>query len=132
MVRQVTFWLIIIGVLSTLFFLLFGHSILGLWGDEFKEAYYCLIILCFGQLVNISTGCSGVLLIMSGNERVFSIISVIFLILNIILNYILINLYGIVGAAIATSTSIILENILRVIIAKKKTGILTTPIRFRK
>lgn len=132
MVKQVTLWLIIIGFLSTMFFLLFGKSILSFWGNEFSEAYYCLIILCFGQFINISTGCSGVLLIMTGNEKVFSYISGIFLLLNVLLNYFLILSYGIIGAAIATSITIAGENILRVIVAKQKTGILTTPFGLKK
>jgi O-antigen/teichoic acid export membrane protein len=132
MVKQVTFWLIFIGVLSLLFFLFFGKPILGLWGGDFKEAYICLIILCFGQFVNISTGCSGVLLIMSGNEKVFSYISGFFLLLNLVLNYFLILRYDIIGAAAATTITIAGENIVRVIVAKQKTGILTIPIGLKK
>jgi len=132
MVKQVTFWLIVIGVLSTVFFLFLGKPILSLWGNEFTQAYYCLIILCFGQFINVSTGCSGVLLIMSGNEKVFSYISGISLLLNFVFNLVLITKYGIIGAAIATSITIAGENIVRVIIAKKKTGILTTPLGLKK
>ncbi|SDU24281.1 Membrane protein involved in the export of O-antigen and teichoic acid [Polaribacter sp. Hel1_33_78] len=128
MVKQVTFWLIIIGLISTLFFLIFGKSILGFWGSEFSGAYICLIILCFGQFMNISTGCSGVLLIMCGHEKVFSYISGFFLMLNIVLNYFLIIRYHEVGAAIATTITMVGENITRVIVAKQKTGVLTTPI----
>lgn len=128
MVKKVTFLLIIIGFVSTLFFLIFGKSILGLWGNEFSAAYICLIILCFGQFINISTGCSGVLLIMCGHEKVFSYISGFFLLLNIGLNYFLIIRYHEIGAAIATTITIVGENITRVIVAKRKTGVLTTPL----
>ena len=127
MVKKVTFWLIIIGLLSALFFVVLGKPILGFWGDGFVEAYTCLIILCIGQFVNVSTGCSGVLLIMCGHEKIFSYISTSFLILNIILNYFLIIEYQEIGAAIATTTAIVGENIVRVIVAKYKTGILTLP-----
>lgn len=132
MVKRVTSGLIVIGFLSTVFFVFFGKPILGLWGKEFIEAYSCLIILCFGQFINISTGCSGVLLIMSGNEKIFSYISAFFLVVNFVLNFVLIKLHGILGAAIATSITIASENIFRVIIANKKTGILTLPIQFNK
>ena len=132
MIKQVTFWLIIIGTISLLFFLIFGKPILGFWGDDFKEAYICLVILCFGQFINISTGCSGVLLIMTGNEKIFSHISVFFLLLNLGLNYFLIIKYNIMGAAIATTLTIIGENIVKVIVAKQKTGILTIPVGFDK
>lgn len=128
MVKQVTFLLMIIGLISTLLFLLFGKSLLGFWGSEFSGAYICLIILCFGQFINISTGCSGVLLIMCGYEKIFSYISGSFLILNIVLNYFLIVRYNEVGAAIATTLTIVGENITRVIVAKQKTGVLTIPI----
>ena len=128
MVKQVTFLLMIIGLISTLLFLLFGKSLLGFWGSEFSGAYICLIILCFGQFINISTGCSGVLLIMCGYEKIFSYITGSFLILNIVLNYFLIIRYNEVGAAIATTITIVGENITRVIVAKQKTGVLTIPI----
>lgn len=78
--------------------------------------------------MNISTGCSGVLLIMCGHEKVFSYISGFFLMLNIVLNYFLIIRYHEVGAAIATTITMVGENITRVIVAKQKTGVLTTPI----
>ena len=132
MVRKVTSWLIIIGLFSTLFFVIFGHSILGFWGDDFRAAYTCLIILCMGQFINISTGCSGVLLIMCGHEKVFSYISSTFLVLNIFLNYFLIIDYQEIGAAIATTIAIVGENIARVIVAKQRTGILTIPINFKR
>ena len=132
MVKQVTFWLIIIGVISLMFFLFFGKPILGFWGNEFQEAYICLVILCFGQFMNISTGCSGVLLIMTGHEKSFSYISGFFLFFNLVLNYFLIQRYDIIGAAFATTFTIIVENIVKVIVAKQKTGILTTPIGLRK
>lgn len=132
MVKQVTFGLIIIGFISLLIFLFFGKPILGFWGEDFKEAYICLVILSFGQFVNISTGCSGVLLIMCGHEKVFGYISGVFLFLNLILNYFLILRYDIIGAAIATTITIAGENIVRVIIVKQKTGILTIPIGLKK
>jgi len=128
MVKQVTFLLMIIGLISTLLFLLFGKSLLGFWGSEFSGAYICLIILCFGQFINISTGCSGVLLIMCGYEKIFSYITGSFLILNIVLNYFLIIRYNEVGAAIATTLTIVGENITRVIVAKQKTEDLTIPL----
>lgn len=128
LVQQVTFWLIVIGFISALFFLVFGKFILEFWGSEFSAAYICLLILCIGQFINISTGCSGVLLIMCGYEKVFSYISGIFLILNIILNYLLISNYDEVGAAIATTITIVGENIIRVFVAKQKTRVLTIPM----
>lgn len=127
LVQNVTSVLFLLGLISVLFFFFLGNSFLSFWGEEFTEAYAILMILSIGQFFNVSTGCSGILLIMSGNEKIFSTLTGIILILNIILNFILINSYGIIGAAIATSFTMVLENCIRVLIAKKRTGVLTIP-----
>jgi O-antigen/teichoic acid export membrane protein len=98
-----------------------------LWGNEFKEAYLVLIILAVGQFFNISTGCAGMLLIMCGFEKIHGYISLFFMLLNLILNYTLIVSYGAVGAAIATTITIASENVVKLILAKKKVGISTIP-----
>ena len=76
----------------------------------------------------MSTGAVGQILIMCGYERKLWKISWGFLILNILLNFIFIKLYGGVGAAIATSTVIITKNILYSIIVYKKYHIYIFPI----
>lgn len=128
LVQRVTMFLIILGIMFLLFFVVFGKFILNLWGVQFEEAFNVLLILSIGQLINISTGCSGLLLIMCGYGKIHSYISIIFTILNIILNYFLIKMYGASGAAIATSLTIAFENISKVYLAKKHTGILSIPI----
>ena len=128
MVKRVTKGLTFIGLLFVILFLTLGQWILGFWGAEFQEAYWVLVILSIGQFFNIATGCSGMLLVMCGYEKIHGYISLISLILNIILNVILIAKYGALGAAIATAISVILSNIAQVTMAKRKTGILTLPI----
>lgn len=125
MIRQVTKGLTIIGFAPFVIFLFFGNSILSIWGSEFIEAYWILLILSFGQLVNIATGAVGVIMIMTGHEKVQSKISFIFAIINIILNVILIKKYGALGAAIATATVVISSNFLKVFFVKKLVGINT-------
>ncbi|WP_460220436.1 flippase [Psychroserpens sp. MEBiC05023] len=127
MVKRVTLGLICIGFLFLALLIFGGDYILSIWGDNFKQAYLILVILGVGQLINISTGCSGLLLIMCGFEKTHSYISGFFVILNLILNYFLITNYGAIGAAIATSMTIIAENIFKVFFAKQKTGVLTIP-----
>jgi O-antigen/teichoic acid export membrane protein len=127
MVKRVTLALILVSVVFFLGFFLFGDFLLGIWGEEFKAAYVTLLVLAIGQLINTSTGCAGVLLIMCGEEKLHGKISIASLILNLVLNYIFIINYGILGAAIATSITIAVENIVKVIYAKTRLGILTIP-----
>ena len=123
MLQKVTRGLLFLGIFITLIFVFFGKLILSLWGLEFVNAYLLLVILGLGQLVNLSTGAVGFVLIMTGFERVLSKISTTFIIVSIVLSYILISLYGVVGAAIATAVSMTLENITKVVFVKIKTGI---------
>ena len=125
MLFNVTRLLWVIGILCLFGLIAFGKWILNLWGEDFQEAYRILVILSIGQFVNISTGAVGVLLIMSGNEKSISRISLSFMIINVLLNLVFIYFWGILGAAIATALSIIGENLTRLIVAYNKTGILT-------
>lgn len=127
MVQRVTGGLILIASFVLAAFILGGHYILSLWGMEFKEAYWILVILGTGQFLNIATGCSGLLLVMCGQEKVHGYISLVFVLLNLLLNYFLILNYGAKGAAIATAVTVGGENITKLIMAKKKTGVLTLP-----
>lgn len=130
MVKSVTGGLMGIAAISLLFFIVAGKPLLGLWGNEFKDAYLILVILGVGQFLNISTGCSGLLLIMCGHEKVHGHISLVFVILNLILNYIFIKNWGAIGAATATAITVGGENLAKLILAKQRVGVLTIP-RFK-
>ena len=102
---------------------IFGYWYLSLFGSEFTQGNYALIILCVGQIVNLSTGSVGLLLNMTGNERYTSISRVSSTVLNVVLNALLIPRWGLEGAAIATAGSSILLNLENTIWVRKKLGI---------
>ena len=93
---------------------------LGIFGEEYKAAKFALLILLIGQLINTLCGSVGIYLNMTGKQNIFQIILISALFLNVILNFILIPKIGMIGAAIATSTSMILWNIIAVIYVYKK------------
>lgn len=123
MIGRVTISLLILGLISFLVFLIFGDFILRIWGNEFKDAYWPLIVLSITQLIKLGTGATDVLLIMTGNEKRIGLITLSFAILNIGLNYYLIPKYGAIGAAFATGSAIVLESLTKVIVVKVKIGI---------
>lgn len=127
MVQQTTKGLTFIAGVPLLIFIIFGKQILGLWGEEFIGSYPILVILSIGQFFNISTGCSGLLLVMCGYEKFHGYISFAFVVFNLTLNYILISKYGAIGAAIASAITVTGGNITKVLVSKKKVGILTVP-----
>jgi O-antigen/teichoic acid export membrane protein len=127
MVQRVTKVLTLVALLFVVFFVLLGQWLLSFWGSEFQEAYWILVILSIGQFFNIATGCSGMLLVMCGFEKIHGYISLATVLLNIMLNVILITNYGALGAAIATAITVVLSNVAKVIFSNRKTGILTLP-----
>ena len=106
--------------------IIFGEFLIGLlFGKDYLEAFPILVILCFGQLVNVFMGSVGVVLNMTGNEKsTLKSLSITF-ILNLILLAILVPVYGGIGGAIAVSVSLVILNVLVVIDVWKLTGLKT-------
>lgn len=127
MIQRVSKVLGFIGLLFIFSFLFFGNFLLKFWGAEFQAGYFILIILSFGQLFNMTAGCSGMLLVMCGFEKIHGYISLFTVILNIILNFIFILNFGAMGAAVATALTLFISNLTKLIVAKRKIGILALP-----
>ena len=123
MIQKVTRVLGIIALFPLPIFLLFGDQILSFWGKGFSEAYWILIILSVGQIFNLATGATGQVLIMCGKEKILGRIKLIEIGSNILLNYILIIHFQAIGAAIATSITLIILNVIKVVYVKKELGI---------
>ncbi len=67
-----------------------------------------------GEIFNAAGGLAGIILIMSGRPKVALFNSIISFILILSLSYLLIPIYGILGAAISYSITIVLINVLRI------------------
>jgi len=67
---------------------------------------------------------------MCNQEKIWGFLMFISALMNIILNYFFISLWGIVGAGIATAFSLIFMNVAAIYLVKKKVGILTIPLKF--
>jgi len=127
MVRKITGGLSLLGLITFALFFLLGEKILSLWGDEFKHAYWLLIILSFGQFFNLATGAVGVILNMTGYERIHRNISLIITFSTILLSFLVINVFGSIGIAVVIGLGITIENIVKVWYVKRKVGISTLP-----
>jgi len=109
--------------------ILFGKWFLFLlFGQEFEQGSTALSILSVGQIVNATMGSVGLLLIMTGHERDVAFGVGLSTILNVILNSVLIPLWGFNGAALATASSMTVWNISLSIWVYKRLGIHTTAL----
>lgn len=108
----------------SLVFILAGEIVLELlFGTEFAAAHAPLAILAVGQLVNAGFGSVGILLAMTGHEldtvRGLSIAAV----LNIVLNLVLIPLFGMEGAAVSSAVTLVIWNLILRSYVSKRLGI---------
>lgn len=106
-----------------LFFLLFGGWFMGLFGTDFIEGTGALTVLCVARLLYIAVGSAGVILNMTGNEKLTAAGIAIGAVVNVILNAILVPRYGATGAATATAASMLVWNCFHCICLIKKLGI---------
>ena len=96
-----------------LFFILLPKLGLATFGKDFTgaEAVTVFIIVTLGQVANVLTGPVTVLLNMTGRQKVTMYYALATVIVDVSLNLILIPIYGIIGAAIATSVARTLLNV---------------------
>jgi O-antigen/teichoic acid export membrane protein len=104
------------------------HFFMGLFGEEYKQAAPLLQILIIGQFINVITGSVGFLLNMSGHEKDMRNVVFISGSLAVVLSLILIPLYGVTGAAIATAIALASQNLLAVYKVKQRLGFNTLNI----
>lgn len=123
--RIITKWVFYVSLLIVGLIFLLNKEMLYLFGDEFLPAALPLLVLCIGQAINASVGGVGVLLETMGHQKLALVNAIILLVLNVILNYLLIVELdlNILGAAIATSISLALVNIIRLLQIKILRGL---------
>lgn len=126
-VRKTTNIMFFIGVGVTSFVALFSRNILELFGNEFVVGWIFLIVLNFGQLINVATGSVGTLLNMSGNQKSMKYVIVVTSVLSTVISFWLIPKIGIWGAVIATFCNLVLQNVAASCIAYKCLNIKTYP-----
>ena len=81
-------------------------------------------------MVSAFAGPAGNLLQMTGRQLIYMNVLFVGALINIILNYFLIPIYGIEGAAIASMCSLLFWNLSMVYFVKKEFGFLTIYIPF--
>jgi len=124
--------ILLIAVPVVIVIVLFGGLIIRtVYGPAFEAAYVPLVILCVGQLVNASMGSVASLLNMTGHERDTTKSVFVGAIVNVVLNLSLVPVWGMTGAAVATSTTLIVWNLIMWRKARLRTGIETSPL-FRR
>ena len=100
-------------------------TILSLFNEESVAGSTALIIVSIGVLFSAVCGNVDQILNITDNAAIFRDITIACFLLNAILNYFLIKLYGINGSAAASLITNVVVNTVSVIIIKRKLGFYT-------
>ena len=96
-------------------FIIHSGEFLSLYGSSFNTAKLSLFILCIGYALSSLSGPVSHLLSMSNYEKIEAYNTIFMGTLNVGLNILFIPKFGMAGAAIATSISLVLMNAVRLV-----------------
>jgi len=114
-----TFW----GSLAaSIVILAMGRPLLSLFGLGFVEGFQLMLILAAGLMARASVGPIERLLNMLGEQRVCAGVYAAAFMLNLVLGLVLIPRIGVAGAAVSTSTALIVESVLLYVVTKRRLG----------
>jgi O-antigen/teichoic acid export membrane protein len=117
-------WIFWPSLMGGVVLILGGKYILMAFGSAFVEGYPVLVILVLSNLWLAATGNVDALLNMTGQQRICARIMVWTGLLFIVLNFSLIPLLGMIGAAVAVWASLTFKFAWMVIVAKRRLGVL--------
>jgi O-antigen/teichoic acid export membrane protein len=100
-----------------------GPLLLGLFGEGFAVAYPAMIVLAIGGVLNTAMGPASTVLNMTGHQDATARVLAVSAILNVLLNAVMIPLMGIVGAAVATSTTMVGQALVTTWLVRRQLGL---------
>ncbi len=119
-IRQAVNWTFWPSLAGALVILALGRPLLWLFGPQFAEAWPVMFVLVIGYLGRAAMGPSELLLNMLGQQKATAVVSITAALLNIALNLILVPRFGLMGAASATATSLVLGAMLNTWVARRR------------
>jgi len=125
-------WGLIITLIPAIGIAVYREAVLSVFGASFVVGSASLVALSAGYLIKSAAGPSGYVLMMTDHQYLLLFNQFLMATLNVALNYVLILQFGILGAAIATATTRILINQLRVIEIWYLEGLFPYSVAFAK
>ena len=124
-IQHSTWFIIVLTIPLMALILLFRETILGIFGIEFLNGETALVIIGCGVLISSISGNVDQILNMTNSHKILRNITFFCFMVNVILNYFLIPVYGINGAAIASLITNVLINAICLYYIKKNLGFFT-------
>jgi O-antigen/teichoic acid export membrane protein len=107
-------------------FVVAGGWVMGtIYGPYFSRGSLVLVVLSASTLVLVATGSSGNALMMTGNQRIMMRITIFSAALSVSMELVLVHPFGMVGVASATCVAQVVQNLLQLLVARRRLGIWT-------
>jgi O-antigen/teichoic acid export membrane protein len=119
-VRDAVHWTFWPSLAAAVALLALGLPLLWLFGPKFVSGYPVMLILVVGYLFRSSMGPAEFLLNMLGQQRVCAAVLVSTATLNVVLNFALVPAFGLLGAATATSASLVTAALLNYLAVNRR------------
>ncbi|MDD5455270.1 MAG: flippase [Candidatus Ratteibacteria bacterium] len=129
--KTTTRWVSYLTLPIFLFLVFSAKELMTLFGKEYiQTGHVILVILSFGQLIDCISGSNSVTLTVTNRQKLELLNSLITVTIGVLLSYFLIGKYGALGAAISSSITLLLVNLIRLgeIQALYKTNPFSFPI----
>lgn len=111
--KTVSRWIFILSFPVFLVFVIFNKQIMDLFGSGYVGAGDALMLLAFSYVITNSIGPVGLMVLMSGRSRLDLLNVALSLIADVALCFLLIPKFGVIGAAVAKSTSLLVLGSMR-------------------
>jgi O-antigen/teichoic acid export membrane protein len=121
--QTLTKWIIGLTLPLATVVIIFSRVLMRIFGHEFEMGWAILVIGTIGQLINCGTGSVGYLLLMSGNEKRLVRIQMAMAVLTVILCFVFVSRWGIIGAAVATAGANVITNLWSLLEVRKSLGL---------
>ncbi len=113
--KLVVRWIISLSIPFAIIMIIYSKKIMLLFGGQYVSSANVLSLLVLAAFIQSFIGSSGPTLSMAGYPKINLINSIFVLMINVVLNYVWIPLFGINGAAYATLVSISFLAVIRLI-----------------
>jgi O-antigen/teichoic acid export membrane protein len=122
-VRDAVHWTFWPSLAAAVTLLALGLPLLWLFGPKFEQGYPVMLILVVGFLFRSSMGPAEFLLNMLGEQTLCAAVLATTAVLNIALNLALVPAFGLIGAATATSMSLVTAALLNYLVVSRRLDI---------
>jgi O-antigen/teichoic acid export membrane protein len=117
--KALTKWILGLTLPLAMTVMVYSSAVLGIFGGDFEKGWPILIIGTIGQLINCGVGSVGLMLLMSGNQRLLLRVQIVMAAVMTFVAVLLVPVWGVIGAAIAAAITNAGTNALNLIMVRR-------------